>query len=185
MNNLPRSDRELFAAVKLNDKHAFNRLYEKYWPLIFKNAFFYLQDHESVMEIVNDIFLNIWLKRKELNIISFESYLRAASRYRVYNFLKANKSARLVYVENYQQIDYLGFIANGGETKVKDKELNDMLVSLVSPLPKRCREIFMLSRVAHLSNDEIAEKLHVSKRTVQNQITLALKYLKLRLANPT
>ena len=178
MNRPLQSDEELFAAVKRHDKKAFNQLYDRYWELVYKKAFSYLHDSEACMGIVNDIFVNIWEKREVLNIITFKNYLTSAARYRVYNSVKANSASPLKYVENYKKLDDLSAVYNNAESNFKVDELSNDLNKLLDKLPARCKEIFLLSRVSQLTNAEIAERLSISKRVVENQISLAAKYLK-------
>ena len=172
------TDEELFKAVKRNDKKAFNLLYERYWVLIYKKAFSYLHDADACMAIVNDIFVNIWEKREALNIITVKNYLTSAARYRVYNFVKANHASPLTYVEDYQKFDDLSVVYNHAESNIQAIELTSDLEKLLDKLPARCKEIFLLSRVNNLTNTEIADKLSISKRAVENQISLALRFLK-------
>jgi RNA polymerase sigma-70 factor (family 1) len=178
MNRLLPPDDELFAAVKLNDQKAFNLLYQRYWALIYKKAFLYLQDSEACMGIVNDIFVNIWEKRGVLNIIIFERYLTAAARYRVYNHIKANNTSRLTYIDDYVKFEDLNIDHNYAESNIYGTELKNDLDLLLGKLPARCKEIFLLSRIDQLTNNEIAIRLSISKRTVENQLSYALKYLK-------
>jgi len=178
MNRPLQSDEDLFAAVKRHDKKAFNQLYDRYWELVYKKAFSYLHDSEACMGIVNDIFVNIWKKREVLNIITFKNYLTSAARYRVYNSIKASSASPLKYVENYKKLDDLSVVYNNAESNFKVDELSNDLDKLLDKLPARCKEIFLLSRVSQLTNAEIAERLSISKRVVENQISLAAKYLK-------
>ncbi|MBS7562917.1 sigma-70 family RNA polymerase sigma factor [Mucilaginibacter sp. Bleaf8] len=172
------TDDELFAAVKLHDRKAFNLLYDRYWAIIYKKAFIYLHDTEACMGIVNDIFINIWEKRSVLNIISFKNYLTAAARYRVYNHIKASSTSRLTYIEDYEKLTNVGTDHNDGEGNIWKVELKKDLERVLDNLPARCREIFVLSRLEHLTNTEIALKLSISQRTVENQLSYALRYLK-------
>jgi RNA polymerase sigma-70 factor (ECF subfamily) len=178
MNRPLQSDEDLFAAVKRHDKKAFNQLYDRYWELVYKKSFSYLHDSEACMGIVNDIFVNIWEKRDVLNIITFKNYLTSAARYRVYNSIKASSASPLKYVEDYEKLDDLSVVYNNAESNFQVSELNNDLDKLLDKLPARCKEIFLLSRMRHLTNAEIAERLSISKRAVENQISLAVKYLK-------
>lgn len=173
-----KTDSELFDAVKQSDEKAFDRLYERYWEIIYKRAFVYLQDSDQCIEIVNDIFLNIWHRRTELKIIVFKNYITAAARYRVYNVLKKRKTEKINYVESYENFYANEFILNDAEENLSSKELVSRMISLLNKLPKRCKEIFILSRINHLTNDEIADQLLISKRTVENQIAIAIKFLR-------
>lgn len=172
------TDDELFAAVRLDDRKAFNLLYDRYWAIVYKKAFLYLHDAEACMGIVNDIFVNIWEKRDALQIISFKNYLTAAARYRVYNHIKAGSTSRLTYVEDYEQLADVGMARNHAEQNIWEVELKKDLDHVLETLPARCREIFVLSRMDQLSNTEIALKLSISQRTVENQLSYALRHLK-------
>ncbi|MEO3407272.1 RNA polymerase sigma-70 factor [Mucilaginibacter sp. CAU 1740] len=178
MNYTKQTDEDLFAAVKRHDKKAFNQLYDRYWEVVYKKAFSYLHDTDACMAIVNDIFVNIWEKREALNIITFKNYLTSAARYRVYNAIKANSTSPVKYVEDYEKLDDLSVVYNNAESNIQENELSSDLDKLLDKLPARCKEIFLLSRVSQLSNSEIAERLSISKRAVENQISLAVKHLK-------
>ncbi|MDB5112288.1 MAG: polymerase sigma-70 factor [Mucilaginibacter sp.] len=179
-NHAP-TDSELWEAIKLNDTQAFELLFERYWQLIYTTAFSYLKDDEACSEITNDIFLNIWQKRGTLDIIVFKSYLTSASRYHVYKYLKSRKSSKLNYVEDYDKLSSINAVENNGEEKIRYLEFEYDIESLLYKLPQRCRQIFIMSRMKNLTNSEIADKLSISKRTVENQITIALKHLRLYL----
>ena len=85
---------------------------------------------------------------------------------------------RLAYIENYDQLPISGTLVNNeGEEKIRYLNLQEDIEHVLLDLPKRCREIFLLSRIANLTNGEIAERLSISKRTVENQICIAQKYL--------
>ncbi|GGA97440.1 MULTISPECIES: RNA polymerase sigma factor [Mucilaginibacter] len=178
MNYTQQSDEDLFAAVKRNDKKAFTLLYDRYWELVYKKAFSYLHDTDTCMGIVNDIFVNIWEKRDALKIITFKNYLTSSARYRVYNAIKASNTSPVKYVADYEKLDDLSVVYNRAETSFEVNELSTDLDKLLDKLPPRCKEIFLLSRVNQLSNTEIAERLSISKRAVENQISLAVKHLK-------
>jgi RNA polymerase sigma-70 factor (ECF subfamily) len=68
---------------------------------------------------------------------------------------------------------------NDGELNIRYQELEKSVDRELEELPRRCKEIFTLSRREQLSNDEIASRLDISKRTVENQLTYALRHLRL------
>lgn len=176
------TDEELYRVVRLGDRKAFNLLYERYWELVYKKAFSYLRDVEAAGEITNDIFLNIWLKREVLEIITFQNYLTAAARYRVYNHLKAKRHLALTYVEDYEALNEKQAVS-AQEDPFSSSEIYMQVNRLLEHLPKRCKEIFLLSRIKHLSNSEIAAKLAISKRSVENQISIAVKHIRSNFRN--
>jgi RNA polymerase sigma-70 factor (ECF subfamily) len=174
------SDHELWESILDGDQAAFSFFFRKHWAQVYATVFFYLKDQEACKEITHDIFLNIWLKRDHLKILTFPAYLKAAGRYHVYRYIRNARKHPIIY--NEELAYYNGYTcSNHGDEQMVCKELEHQVDAYVSALPKRCREVFILSRKQHLSNDQIARKLGISKRTVENQITYALHHLRMLL----
>lgn len=171
------TDDELWAAVKNNELKAFNILFERYWSAIYSTSYSYIKDVEVCAEITHDIFLNIWNKRQSLEIHSIKAYLTSSARYHVYKREKRVRTIDLKYVENYIGVQE-STTQNTAEENFNYSELKTKINAYLEELPQRSREIFLLSREENLSNDEIANRLSISKRTVENQITTALKHLR-------
>ena len=142
------------------------------------------------MEITHDIFLNIWNKRDKLHINSFKSYVVTASSYHSIRKSQQTKAVPLSYIGDYANDDNFTFTTqlwenNSAEDKITENELNLDISAQLEGLPKRCREIYVLSRQENLSITEISSKLNISKRTVENQLTVALKHLRTYLKHPS
>lgn len=176
MHNPLASDSELWLSVRNNDEHAFAMLFDRYWMRLYKTSFRYLKDSENSEEAVHDVFLSIWNRRHQLEIDSIPNFLLTAIRYQVYNRMRAAKPP-LTLTLNDLEMDYLPD-HNQSDYRIKNQELLLELDEHLGKLPKRCQEIFYMSRMDHLSNQEIADRLGISKRTVENQITMALKHLR-------
>jgi RNA polymerase sigma-70 factor (family 1) len=177
MLNTDLSDFELWNEIRNNNNDiAFKELFDRYWVRLYKTANQYLKDKEASEEVVHDVFLNIWARRHTLDIASFQNFLLTAIRYQVYNRMRAAKLS-LVYVANDASID-VKYNINNGEIKIEEQELQQELRECLNKLPKRCQEIFHMSRMNNLSNQEISSQLGISKRSVENQITFALKHLR-------
>lgn len=170
------SDSELWLAVRNDDEPAFAVLFDRYWVRLYKTAYRYLKDRESGEEAVHDVFLDIWNRRQRLQINSMPNFLLTAIRYQVYNRMRAAKPPVILALDD-MEMDYLPD-HNQSDHRIKNQELLSELDQHLEKLPKRCQEIFYMSRMDNLSNHEIACRLGISKRTVENQITMALKHLR-------
>jgi RNA polymerase sigma-70 factor (ECF subfamily) len=174
MFHIELSDAHLWNAVRANDQQAFNRLFDKYWVSVYKTGYRHLKDKEASQEIVHDIFLSIWNRRHELEIASFPAFLLTAARYQIYS----RKKLRKLMLTGTDELTSDAYTSNDADIRIRQTELYDKLQLTLLQLPKRCQEIFRMSRFEYLSNDEIALRLGISKRTVENQLTLALRHLR-------
>ncbi len=177
MSNVPLSDSDLWKEIVNDNYRAFTILFDRYWFVLYKTAGKYIKDQALCEEAVHDLFLNIWTRRKYLNIEDLNAYLKTSIRYQVYRLLKKEKVSAITYVEEYPA--ELALSSDGDITeKTLYNDLEKELEDCLKPLPKRTTEIFLLSRKEHLSNAEIAQRLGISKRSVENQVTKALKFLR-------
>lgn len=170
------SDTVLLDLVRKGDLSSFNILFDRYWEKLYATVFSVCSDREACSEIVHDIFLNLWLKRESLQIVNFKAYMQASARYHVYRYVKRVRKQSLEYREDMEFSELS--VANEGELSIRYSELEKNVERELEELPGRCREIYTLSRREHLSNDEIASRLDISKRTVENQLTHALRHLR-------
>ncbi|MGN6181894.1 MAG: RNA polymerase sigma-70 factor [Mucilaginibacter sp.] len=170
------SDDELLDMLKNEDEHAFNELYNRYWEKLFNAAYKRLKHIEAAEEVVQDLFTDLWLRRKTLNIRQeLPVYLFSAIKYLVIK--QINKTAsQNTFVDSHAAI--FNDSDNSTEEWLIANDLQSHLQSRVELLPVKCREIYHLSRDEHQSNKDIAQQLNISEKTVENQITKALKRLR-------
>ncbi|MCX2575090.1 RNA polymerase sigma factor [Pedobacter sandarakinus] len=177
------SDESLWRAIKNGNEHAFKLVFDRYLPILMATARRYIKDEATCENLVQDIFLNIWIRKENLDIKDFKSYFTASARYQVYKELKAKtENSSLLYTDETLEFSQ-SHQANEAEERFHVAELKAKIDRYMLQLPKRCREIFLLSRREHLTNGEIASKLSISKRSVENQITAALKHLRSNIGN--
>ncbi|UOR03901.1 RNA polymerase sigma-70 factor [Hymenobacter aerilatus] len=172
------TDFALWEAIRRDDEQAFVALFDRYWARLFALAFATVKDREACTEIVHDIFLTLWQKRDKLQIDAFLPYLTAATRYQVFRHVRAARAIPLHYSEQCETLA-TATSRNSADEQFSHHDIEASLLTYLSQLPARCREIFVLSRLQQLSNHEIATRLSISKRTVENQITAALQHLRL------
>lgn len=174
------TDDEILQRLRAGDKRALTILYDSYWKPLFASSYSLLKDRESCEEIIQDIFIEIWNRRLDLQIkVSLKSYLYACVRYKVFAEFRKDKVLR---VELYDDINSRFQYATP-ETKMIHEELEQYVKLVVESLPEKCQMVFKLSRNEQLSHKEIAEQLDISTKTVENHITNALKVLRDSLGN--
>lgn len=169
-------DQEILTRIGNDDQEAFNELYHRYWQSLYQIAWNVLRDQEACMEVIQDVFVWLWDHRSTLRINSLPSYLRAAVKYKVTDILRSNKVREGCFVD-LDQLDTLQLSTDDDPLELK--ELRGVIIQMSKKLPERARLIFELSRNEQLSNREIAHKLGISEKTVENQMTIALKKLRI------
>lgn len=166
------TDQELISAISNGNMEAFSDFYNRHWADLYKFAFFILRDQDACKDIIQDVFVWVWEHRQGLAIQSPKSYLRAAVKFKIANYIRSGK-IRESFFEEAAKFDYSASIP-GTDEFAELKELNNIIQKTVGNLPPKCQEIFKLSREGNLSNKEIAKLLGISEKTVENQITIAL-----------
>ena len=184
MTNTKVAEDKLLVAEFLKGRvKAFDQLYENYSGRLYRFAFMLLKNKDDARDIVQETFLKIWQKRDELSEEkSFKSFLFTVS----YNIIidqlrkKLNDKKYLEFLEKNFNFDD-NSIRNMADFNILDHQIRD----IVEELPNRRKEIFQLSRTKGRSNQEIAEELNISVKTVETQLNLAVKFLKSRLSDCT
>lgn len=172
-------EKYLIAGLKNKDKAVFDFIFNYYYSGLCAYSLKYIQEKETVEDIVQDFFVSLWLKSNQTIITdSLKSYLFTSVKNRCLDYLKHHE------VEKKFNLNTLIYSAPPEETNFDiyvETELREAISAGLEKLAPRCREIFELSRFKGLKNQEIADKLNISKRTVELQISLALKTLRLEL----
>ena len=166
---------ELLLKIAQGNEHAFTEIYHRYWKLLFSVAANKLYNLADAEEVVQDVFADLWKRRSSIHIHqSLKSYLAAAVKFQVYSLMN-KKYRQRQYEESLQQhATAISHIEEQYDLKV----LQEQLQQTTAGLPERCRLVYELSREAGLSNKEIAQSLDISEKTVENQMTRALKHLR-------
>lgn len=171
------SDLILINRLRNGDESALTELYNKFWQSLFVSSYNVLKNKELCEDIIQDIFMNIWHNREKLEInISLKGYMYACARYQVFNQFKKNKDK--IHVELFEDLDKR-FQCSTPETQLMHEELLNQINSIVEALPEKCQLVYKLSREEQLSHKEIAERLEISTKTVENHITKALHVIRL------
>ncbi|MCF7567186.1 sigma-70 family RNA polymerase sigma factor [Sabulilitoribacter arenilitoris] len=138
-------------------------------------------DHDTSKDIVQNVFIRLWVKRKEIkDIRSIKDFLYKSVRNEFIDEQRKEKRRSLAYEERY--IQSLNAIVENHDEELLKKRIS--LIQLeIEKLPKRCKETFLLSKKEGLSNSEIATYMKVSIKTVERQMTKAFDILRVKLKN--
>lgn len=158
---------------------AFNTLFKKYSSRLYGFAIGYLKSEAEAEELVQEVFTIIWTRRAELKEeLSFKSFLFTIS----FNIIRKHFRSRNYHAEYLQSglNDEADMYTSG---VISYNSLQQFIISLVEKMPEKRRKIFIKSRFEGLSIKEISDEFGISHKTVENQISDALKYLRENLKN--
>ena len=169
-------EKTLVKALKKGDRAAFEEIFHLYHKWIYSFCYSFLHQKEDAENITQDVFVKLWLKRATIDTEkSFSGFL-----------FTMTKNLALNYIRKaiHQQIFVNQLLDNGLEDccqtdrQVSLNEVKRTLNNLVSQLPPKRKEIFLLSRENGLSHKEISKRLGVSVHTVESQMSKALKFIR-------
>jgi RNA polymerase sigma-70 factor (family 1) len=172
------TDKELLELLKLNDRNAFNEIYTRYWKKMLLVAWNHSKDQFIAKDIVQEVFVMLWEKHSKLNIDNLASYLSTSIKFLVFkNHQKELRRSDLAK-ENYsfQEVIF-------DEEQLDARFLQDFINDVVERMPERCRLVFHCSRNLGLKNYEIAEKINIAEKSVEKNLTRALKIIRGELKN--
>jgi len=176
MDQKRNADYELVKSLKRGDLFAFDKLFSKYSKKLYYFAKGYLGSKEDAEGLVQEVFLMVWNKRKELKEhLSFNAFLYTVTYNAIRKYFR-KKAREKKYLDRFL-VDYDGKY-NKTVTDIEYNNLLELANEAIEKLPEKRKLIFQLSRHKGLSNIEIAKRLDISKKTVENQIYSALKFLR-------
>ncbi|GAA3612834.1 RNA polymerase sigma-70 factor [Flavivirga amylovorans] len=178
MNNqsiILNSDRVLVERLKDGEIKAFEELFNKYNKNLYGFALGYLKSPVETEGVVQDVFSKVWEKRSSLKPeCSFKSYIFTIA----FNFIKKifiKRNKIRTYLNSKEQLIDFDQSTLG---QIDYNFMMERIMELISKMPPRRRETFIKSRFDGLSVKEVAKEMNISPKTVENQITSALKFIK-------
>lgn len=157
------------------DKEGFEYIFKEYFTQLCFFAKKYISDTDTAKELVHDVFINLWEKRDTIDPEkSIKSYLFTSVNNRCLNYIRDNKK----YDRDKTEIENLNNHSIENNNHIEETELQDRINSSIANLPEKCKKIFILSRFEEMKYHEIADKLDVSIKTVEAQMSKALKILR-------
>ena len=169
----------LIDALKEGNQQVFDYLFHLYYSGLVVFAIKYVENRETAEDIVQDIFVNIWLKRESINISqSLKSYFFTSVRNRSLDYLRQMKVKLRV-----NELNKLEENPIQPDDFIIESELRELLNNAINKLPPTCKEIFLMNRFEGIAPNNIAIQKNISVRTVEGHIGKALKILRTELGN--
>ncbi|MFK8163536.1 MAG: RNA polymerase sigma-70 factor [Lewinella sp.] len=157
------------------------RIFHRFYRYLTVTAYQLIPDEDKAQDLVQDLFFSLWTKRADLSVKgSLKAYLRKAIVNRCIDELRREQRRGTTSDE---QLPYQAASQTAADTLLETSDLQRLINHAIDQLPERCRAVFSLSRFHAMSNKDIAAKLGISVKTVENQMTKALKLLRGALAN--
>ncbi len=173
------TDGELLKIFKEDGSKGIELIFKQYYEVMCKTAYRITKEQSLAEDIVQEVFYELYKKREKLNIESLLGYLRRAVYNRAINKVKSSRS----YVDA-DEISYeLSDSRTNSQEDMEYMELEAFINKVIDSLPEKCRLVFVMNRFEQLSYKEVAAKLEISVKTVENQMSKALKILRAEFEN--
>lgn len=171
------NENELLLRIANGDEAAFREVFTRLKDDVYRTAVFFAQSNELAEEIVQDVFLSLWIKRQNLSEIKdFKSYVFIITRNAVYRGL------RTIAAQQLQQQEFVAEYRSGVHHEsaaiLLDKRYEALLSEAVNRLPQQQREVYTLIKEDGLTREEAARQLTLSPETVKRHLSLATKSIR-------
>lgn len=169
-------EKEILKLLKADDPRTVKQLFYQFYPFLCNTVFRILKDKALAEDLAQDTFFKFWEKRHSIDVqTSLKAYLRRMAVNEALYYLRKNKKFQK---DTEVEPGDLGGATSTVEDTLLHQELEDKIGAAINTLPPRCQEVFRMSRFEDLSYKEIAAKLDISIKTVENQMGKALKILR-------
>ncbi len=173
---MDKQDKLIFSALGHDDETVFDYLFEMLYPKVKYFVLGMCHDEDEAENVTQDIFLKLWTKHERLrDIDDLGAYIFTVAHHEALNFIRHS------LVLTMTPIDKAVVSQDSGDDTERDMEYQELLKMVyaeISRMPEKRRKIFLMSREDGLSNQEIADRLGISRRTVEAHISAALRVLR-------
>jgi RNA polymerase sigma-70 factor (ECF subfamily) len=155
------------------DPDAYILIFRKYYANLCVYASQFIKDKSETEEVVQEVFVKLWENRRKVKIGKIENYLYKAVKNNSFNKL-AKKNNKLL---NDEELLYRAGYSEYNSDVIIEKELIEHIKQAIDLLPKKTKDVFIMSRYNEMKYDEIAKKLNITKKGVEYHISKALRFL--------
>lgn len=146
-----------------------------YYPRVYNFFNCVLNNNEESEDLAQDVFTKLWKYRVSLKQVqNLNAYIYRVAKNTLYTYLDRKINVSSINIDNVREQDSLDDIEN----LVYSHELQSLIDKVIDRMPSQQKQVFCMSRRDGLSNDEIASRLNISKRTVETHISVALSTLR-------
>lgn len=178
MNYKVFDDAILLKLLKAGDGSALEEIYARYSEMVFLAALKKVKLKSIAEELVQNIFISLWVKRETAQIQQLQAYLQSAVRYQVIDYIRSQLIRERYYQSAREQMNVQ---ENLSESRLLLHELSIAIDNTIKKLPQKTQEIFRLSRYEKRSVKEIAQYMNLSEKAVEYHVTQSLKFMRLHL----
>ncbi|NDV46584.1 RNA polymerase sigma-70 factor [Paludibacter sp. 221] len=181
MGNTPQLSKHQIEEIRQGKIAAFEDLFNLFYSRVKNFAQGMIKNEDTAEEIAQNVFMKVWMNREKLSAdLSFSSYIFTITQNEVHDYFRS-KYYFLHYQESLQKVD--SKLEYEIDSEYNIKEIKELVNTTLLSMPEQRKLVFKLSREKFLTNDEIAQKLNISKRTVEKHISLALATIKKNLSD--
>ncbi len=169
------SDNELLQLLPTAGEKAVEQIFRRHYGPVCRAVFRIVPNAETAEDLAQEVFYELWRRRNNMQIsTSLPAYLRRAAINKALNHIRDQK----IKWTDDAELPSIAGDNPGIQREMEAGELQALVDQYIEKLPEKCRLVFVLSRYESLSHAEIAEQLNISTKTVENQITKALRFLR-------
>ncbi len=169
------TDTELLTLLTQGDAKAFEAIYKRYVTELFRFARKNISAKEDCEEIIQEVFISFWERRESLHILSLKYYLINAVRYKVIRYIQHHK-VKMKYAEHYRLFEAM-YESIDQEERTPEM-IQSRLINTIADLPERCQTAIKLRLLENLTNGEIAERMNITKKTVEVYMLRAFNHFR-------
>jgi RNA polymerase sigma-70 factor (family 1) len=170
------SDEGLMQEIKAGNLLAFDELYLLYSKRLYRFSLSIIKSHEEAENIVQDVFMNLWINREKVEKNSRVKYYLFTIAYNSAISIIRRKTRELGFLEYLKTLQDL--MQEPVDIQAEYNELEEKLNKIIHSLPERQKEVYILHRIEGLKYSEISERLNISVNTIENHMSRALKTIR-------
>lgn len=172
------SDTAWAAGIREGDERAFREAFDYYSSKLYNYSFSFLKNREQAEEVVQEVFLNLWVSRERLDVqFPLAPLLYTMARRTTLNVLRGVARSHTAMEKLWSDMRH---VSNETEETIFLDDLQSFTEKVLKTLPPQQQQIFRMSRQQELSYDEIAENLNISRNTVKNHLVSALRTIRMQ-----